>query len=44
MSVQDEMDSCSSSKCSFELFGFDLMIDDSYNPWLIEVNLSPDMS
>lgn len=44
MSVQDEMESCHSSKNSFEMFGFDLMIDEDQNPWLIEVNLSPDVS
>jgi tubulin monoglycylase TTLL3/8 len=27
----------------FELFGFDLMIDDEFNSWLIEVNSSPAM-
>jgi len=44
MSVQDEMDACQTTKNSFEMFGFDYMLDDEYNPWLIEVNLSPDMS
>jgi len=44
MSVQDEMDACQTSKNSFEMFGFDFMLDDSFIPWLIEVNLSPDMS
>jgi len=44
MSVQDEMDACQTTKNSFEMFGFDYMLDDNYNPWLIEVNLSPDMS
>jgi tubulin monoglycylase TTLL3/8 len=28
-------------KNSFELFGFDYMIDDEYNAWLIEINSSP---
>ena len=27
----------------FELFGYDLMVDDEFNMWLIEVNSSPAM-
>ena len=30
-------------KNSFEHFGYDFLIDDEYNPWLIEINSSPSM-
>jgi tubulin monoglycylase TTLL3/8 len=39
-SVQDTFDY---KKGCFELFGFDIMIDDEFNAWLIEVNSSPAM-
>ena len=39
-SVQDTFDY---KKGCFELYGFDVMIDEEFNCWLIEVNSSPAM-
>ncbi len=42
-SLQCVQDLVSERKHSCELFGYDFMIDDQCNPWLIEINSSPAM-
>ena len=36
-------DAITTRKNSFELLGYDIMLDSNCNPWLIEVNSSPAM-
>jgi hypothetical protein len=40
MSVRKKIDPNNRKNC-FELFGYDFIIDDEFNPFLIEVNTNP---
>lgn len=35
---------CTHKSNCFELFGFDVLIDSEFKPWVIEVNLSPSLA
>jgi D-alanine-D-alanine ligase-like ATP-grasp enzyme len=41
--MKTAVDSVHHRKGSFEMYGCDFMIDDTYGMWLIEVNASPSM-
>lgn len=39
-SIKNKINQCDRKYC-FEIFGYDFVIDNSLNPWLIEVNTNP---
>lgn len=41
--VRATEDQINSRRNTYELFGYDFMVDNQLNPWLIEVNSSPSM-
>jgi hypothetical protein len=40
-SLKAAQDAMEQRACTFEVYGFDLILDESLRPWVIEVNLSP---
>ena len=42
-SLECVQDMVENSKNAMELYGYDFMVDDNLNPWLIEINSSPAM-
>ena len=49
VSIQSEVNGAVKSKvprpnCLFQLFGFDVLVDENLRPWLVEVNFSPSLN